>query len=247
MADSLDSRFPDVGRISVPKASDLLAEKIRDRILRGELDEGAFLPSERDLVEQTSLSRVSVREALRILEREGLIETRPGRNGGSRVRRPSEDHVRHMLSLYIRGSRVRFQSLLEVREAMEPAAAALAARNRTDSDLRALQEINARMQAADRAGDTDAFLDANVDWHMQIVNASCNELFSALLGALSEAIHDTTEIEAFDSAEVRSGTLKAHERVTEAVADGDEAAAHRRMTRHVTAASEVAHAGLQHA
>lgn len=241
MTESLDDQFSDVGRISVPKASDVLAEKIRNRILSGELDEGASLPSERELVEQTALSRVSVREALRILELEGLLETRPGRNGGSRVRRPSEAHVKHMLSLYIRGSRVRFESLLEVREAIEPAAAALAARNRTERHIYSLQEINARMEAADGAGDTEAFLGANVHWHMQIVNASRNELFSALMSALSEAIHDATEIEAFDRPQVRSDTLRAHRSVTEAIVEQDENAAQRRMARHVTAASDVAH------
>ena len=57
-----------LGRVSVPKASDVLVEQLRSRIRSGELGTGQSLPAERDLVVQTGLSRASVREALRILE-----------------------------------------------------------------------------------------------------------------------------------------------------------------------------------
>src|SRR5690606_27239204 len=72
--------------IVVPKASDVLAERLRQMILSGQIQPGHQLPAERELVKETSLSRASVREALRILELEGLIETRRGRGGGSVVR-----------------------------------------------------------------------------------------------------------------------------------------------------------------
>ena len=68
--------------IHVPKSTDVLADQLRKQILGGELAPGAPLPTERDLVLQTRLSRGSVREALRILEAEGLVSTRPGRLGG---------------------------------------------------------------------------------------------------------------------------------------------------------------------
>jgi DNA-binding transcriptional ArsR family regulator len=69
--------------LSVPKASDVLADSLRQRILSGELPTGSALPVERELAATTRLSRTAVREALRILEIEGLIEIRPGRSGGS--------------------------------------------------------------------------------------------------------------------------------------------------------------------
>ncbi|MFF0081775.1 FadR/GntR family transcriptional regulator [Streptomyces canus] len=68
--------------LAVPKASDVLAAEVRERILSGELPEGSALPPERQLVEQTGLSRATVREALRILEVEKLLRIRPGRGGG---------------------------------------------------------------------------------------------------------------------------------------------------------------------
>ena len=69
--------------VFVPKASDVLAEKLRELILSRALAEGTPLPTERELVAQSGLSRTSVREALRVLETEGLVATKAGRNGGN--------------------------------------------------------------------------------------------------------------------------------------------------------------------
>ena len=79
----------DLSPVFVPKAADVLAETLREQILNGRLGVGSLLPNERELSERAGLSRTSVREALRILEVEGLIATRTGRNGGSEVVRPT--------------------------------------------------------------------------------------------------------------------------------------------------------------
>ena len=65
-----------LGPMKVPKASDVLANELRERILSGEFAEGTALPPERDLVTQTRMSRTTVREALRILEVQGLVRIR---------------------------------------------------------------------------------------------------------------------------------------------------------------------------
>ncbi|MDT5185212.1 MAG: GntR family transcriptional regulator, transcriptional repressor for pyruvate dehydrogenase complex, partial [Mycobacterium sp.] len=62
--------------VDVPKASDVLAGQLRERILNGELAEGAPLPAERELVKQTQMSRATVREALRILEVQNLVRVK---------------------------------------------------------------------------------------------------------------------------------------------------------------------------
>src|SRR3569623_311227 len=69
--------------VFVPKASDVLAERLREMILSRGLAEGTPLPTERELVAESGLSRASVREAVRVLETEGLVLTKAGRNGGS--------------------------------------------------------------------------------------------------------------------------------------------------------------------
>src|SRR6266699_1447680 len=77
----------------VPKASDVLADDLRERILLGEFPEGTALPTERDLVAQTQMSRATVREALRILEVQGLIRIKTGRAGGAYVQKPDDESV----------------------------------------------------------------------------------------------------------------------------------------------------------
>jgi len=120
-----------VGRISAPKAADVLAGALRARIRSGEWPEGYALPAERDLSAETGLSRTSVREALRMLEVDGLIEIRAGRNGGARVRRPAGDEFTRQLELFIWGRNIAAEHLHDVREALEAMGAEGAARRRT--------------------------------------------------------------------------------------------------------------------
>src|SRR3954469_21217021 len=103
--------------MDVPKASDVLANKLRERILSGEYPEGTPLPPERELVVQTRMSRTTVREALRILEVQGLIRIKAGRAGGAFVQHPGEESVADSLDLLIRGRRIRLASVHETREA----------------------------------------------------------------------------------------------------------------------------------
>ena len=82
--------------VEVPKASDVLAGELRERILNGELAEGAPLPAERELVKQTQMSRATVREALRILEVQNLVRVKAGRAGGAFVQRPTTKSMAKM-------------------------------------------------------------------------------------------------------------------------------------------------------
>jgi DNA-binding FadR family transcriptional regulator len=225
-----------IDRLSVPKAADVLAEHLRERILGGDFQEGFQLPTERQLAESSGLSRTSVREALRILEIEGLIVTRPGRGGGSAVRRPSPDSIQRSVELFIRGHRILFRSLLETREAIEPVVAQLAARNHTAEDLANMREKQNVLEAS--FGDRNAYLAANVQWHLAVAQASHNELLTAFMTAISQAIRAGTDIETFNSDAVRTATIRAHARIMQAIANRDSEAAARRMARHVGAYSE---------
>ena len=106
--------------IVVPKASEVLAERLRNLIVQGHFSPGDMLPTERDLVVEAGLSRTSVRDALRVLESEGLITTRAGRTGGSIVTLPGRDTVARSVELFVRTHGVRLASLLECRVAIEP-------------------------------------------------------------------------------------------------------------------------------
>ena len=98
--------------IVVPKTSAVLANELRKRILNGALQPGMSLPAERDLVTQTGLSRGSVREALRTLEAEHLVTTRPGRHGGSVARQPGDDLLAKYVGLFVQGRGIALVSLL---------------------------------------------------------------------------------------------------------------------------------------
>lgn len=161
---------PRFDTLTVPKASDVLAGEVRERILSGEFTEGTALPPERQLVEQTGLSRATVREALRILEVERLLEIRPGRGGGAFVHRPGRESLANTVRLVIRGQRIRLEDLHETREAIEPACAALAARRRTDADLAELDDAHTDLVAADE--DIQRFLRANIRWHNAVARAA---------------------------------------------------------------------------
>lgn len=217
--------------VDVPKASDVLARELRERILSGELTEGVALPAERELVKQTQMSRATVREALRILEVQNLIRVKAGRAGGAFVQRPTTKSMANSVSMLIRGQQIKLADLMETREALEPFCAELAARKRTDDDLAVLDEANEGI--GDPGADLPAFLQANLDWHVGVAMASHNELLVGFMTALSQAIYTGTENAAFVDDHVRAVTARAHRSITNAIRSGDADAAGRRMRRHV--------------
>jgi DNA-binding FadR family transcriptional regulator len=222
--------------IHVPKSSDVLADQLRRQILGGMLAAGAALPAERDLVAQTGLSRGSVREALRILEAEGLVSTRPGRLGGSVARRPGDESLAKYIHLFVHGRGISLKALLQTREAIEPSLARLAALNRSDEALAALVQATERVENA--YADVPLYLAENVKWHCAIATASRNELLRAFMVAISSTIYKASAIENFATEDVRRVVIKAHRRILDAIAAGDGAAAERRMARHLAALRE---------
>jgi DNA-binding FadR family transcriptional regulator len=221
--------------MQVPKASDVLADDLRERILRGDFPEGTALPPERELVTQTGMSRTTVREALRILEVQGLVRIKTGRAGGAFIARPGQESIASTVNLLIRGRQIRMAALLETREAVEPACAQLAAVHRTEEDLGALDRANVAIAADGALAD---FLQANVDWHVAVAVASHNELLTGFMLALSRAIYTATDNQTFVDADVRKTTVQAHRSITDAIKKRDAGAAVRRMQRHVHAYAE---------
>lgn len=222
-------------QVAASKVAGLLADLLRERILGGELPEGAGLPTERDLGGQAGVSRASVREALRILEGEGLISTRVGRNGGSSVARPTSATIERSVGLFIRGQRIRFEAVLETRSAIEPASARFAALHRTDDDLRELERCHDALERAVYSDDVAAYVRANLDWHVQVVRAGRNELLIAFISAVAQPVYETGVAEGFDAPAVRQAVVLAHRRVMDAIRARDGDAAARRMARHVGA------------
>ena len=219
-----------IGRVHGRKSYQALADHLREQILGGHIPEGSPLPNERDLGGSTGLSRGSVREALRMLEVEGLLSIKPGRNGGSTIRLPASDGVSRSLGAYVRAQQIPFDAVLETREALEPQLAALAAIRRTEADLDA---IAAASEAVAPAGiDKAAFITANSRWHWAVAQASQNRLLVAVVAACGKLLH-LSNIEGFVSPEVQAAVVKAHAGIEAAIRAGDPEAAQRRMLRHI--------------
>ena len=224
----------DLGPIQVPDAPEVLASLLRAKILSGQLQEGTVLPPERALMEQTRLSRPTVRESLRILQLQGLIVRRRGRNGGPVIARPAAEDVVGWLDLYLQGRRLDTAVLLEAREIIEPWCAALAAERRSEAEMDEVRLSNERMREA-MGGDLSAYLQANLAWHIAVADASHNELLAALMHALSKTVLRETGGEHFNTPDIRAAAVRAHDLVTRAIEAGDAAAARRRMARHLHA------------
>lgn len=216
----------------LPPRSANLADSLRKRIISGEFSVNQPLPSERELMEQFGAARATVREALRVLGAEGLTDVRRGRNGGSYVKAPGTEAVKRSVELFVSGNDVKLSDLVAVRELIEPVAAGLAAKNRTEEDLARLLDLC--FQGEKTFEDLDAFSKINVDWHLAVVHASGNMLFDAFMASVTPMLHTATNMEEFH-VEIRKIVVSTHWQIFWAIRDGDAEAAERRMGRHVGA------------
>ena len=241
---SQSDALEDLAAIEVPKSSQVLAGRLQEQILSGVYSHGANLPTERELVTATSLSRGSVREALRILEAQGLVTTRAGRYGGSVVSRPTDALLENQISLFARGANVSVQALVETRQALTPMIAYLAAINRTQEDLEILQAISKRLETAAQRN-VARFLELNADWHRALADASHNELLKIFAASIAGLMREVSQIKNFASPNVRRLTVHAHQRILDAIEVRDGETARRRAEKHVAAYARELEAALK--
>lgn len=218
----------------VPMSS-ALAEQLHRSIIGGDLSIGKSMPTERELMIKYGVSRATVREALRSLRAQDLIEVRRGRNGGSFVLGPSPEMIVRPLNQLIGGQGFRLVDLVYAREAIEPAAAAQAASYRTEEGLEELQRLTE--ECASAIYDQAEFETANLRWHLGLAKASGNMLFIGFLTAISTAMHTATAFEEFDLS-TREAVVGIHWMIYAAIRDRDPIAAHRRTSRHLSAYRE---------
>lgn len=234
MADKTETAEADLfGRVErEPRLSDKVAEMMRETIIGRQLAPGTPLPSERELGEQFGVSRTVIREAVRALAAKGIVEVRTG--SGLRVASVDETTALESLTWYIRGGQIEYAYVHEVRSAIEVEMAGLAAERRTDDQLRALQAAHKRFQAV--LDDVEEATLADVEFHGLIAKATQNELFSALLGSIGEAlIHIRRETLAVGSGKK---TVAAHAKILAAIKLGNAVAARDAMREHLSTVKE---------
>jgi GntR family transcriptional repressor for pyruvate dehydrogenase complex len=161
--------------------------QIEQRVLTGDLKVGDQLPSERELGQQFGVSRTAIREAVKTLHQKGLVDVQVGRgtfitNGASRL-------MRHSLDLMLKiGHSEGSAHLVEIREILEPEIAALAASRAKAEHLKALREAVATMDAA--LNDADAFIEADLDFHLALAEATQNPLMLTLLDSIVDVLRE---------------------------------------------------------
>lgn len=210
-----------------------VADALLDRIVAGDLDVGAALPSEAEIGDTYDVSRVTVREALRILTTQGIIHVTSGIGS---VVNPVERWQSLALILRYRSARgddgdVAIQ-LIAVRRMFETEAAALAAERISDGALAELETCIDVMRAASAERDVDAFVTADLRFHDIILRSSGNvflaALFEPLTRVLAERRAQTSRVP-----QIQTHAIAEHEGVLDALRGRDAVRARAAMDRHM--------------
>jgi GntR family transcriptional repressor for pyruvate dehydrogenase complex len=235
MKKNLLERASTFARLHIPKASELLAQRLRGAILRKDLAEGAPLPTEKELVEQLGVSRATVREGLRLLEADGLIATRPGRGGGTVVRRPPASGHTRALALLLQFAGTTLGELLEARRVIEPACARLAAGRVRPDQLVEMERLIEEMRAS--TGEPLAYLTQQVRFHLLIAHAAGNNVLRIYATSLAELTHEQMVHVPFTREDLEAGTVGCAA-ILEALAQRDGEWAARRLQKHLSAVEQ---------
>lgn len=215
--------------IQLGRIYEKIVEQVERRILTGELKIGDQLPPERELAQQFAVSRTAVREAVKALHQKGLVDVQPGR--GTFVTNGTSQAMRHSLSLLLKiGQADGSKELVEVREILEPEIAALAAARANDDQIGAMREAVQMMDAA--LNDADTFIEADLDFHLTLGEATQN----ALIPTLIDSIVDLLREQRMRIFRVQGGPERGqfhHKRILEAIIRRDPKAAREAMRAHL--------------
>jgi GntR family transcriptional repressor for pyruvate dehydrogenase complex len=211
-----------------------VVERLREFIDVQQLKPGDRLMSEREITERLGVSRTSVRQALTALRVLGMVEIRHG-DGIYLLRSPAD--LIPSLALEVLHSAADHPMIWEVREGLEPQAARLAARRRTDSDLAAMAEALEAMEASIAEGGEGVVADRH--FHNSIIDAAREALLRQLYDELAEAINRTSEA-SLSEAGRPALSLEAHVSVYEAIRHRDEDLADRNMRAQLVRCSRSA-------
>jgi DNA-binding FadR family transcriptional regulator len=222
--------------VRVPKAAELIAADIRRQIVSGEVGEGDPLPNEADLVSMYGVSRPTLREALRMLEADGLIEVKRGVHGGPRVRLPDVTVTARHAALLLQMRGTTLEDLVEARLILEPAAVRRLAERASAADVKALREAH------------QAELDVGADWEanahqatlfhariVELVGSQTLTLLNELLVGIQDIQNRTVvhRLEPGDAGRVVGSARRAHAELVDLIERGEVVEAEAAWTRHL--------------
>jgi GntR family transcriptional regulator, transcriptional repressor for pyruvate dehydrogenase complex len=215
-----------------PKAAMLVAQRIVRDIVRAGLRPGDLLPPERAMLETYETGRGTLREALRLLEFQGVIALKPGPGGGPILMNPAASHLAGTLQLVMQLNQAPYEEILAARAVLEPVVAGLAAERISAESLAELAASVARMR--EHLDDSGRFRDSGRRFHEVIAWSSGNALFGYLVDALL-GILDGTVIGTDAPGDRRAAILRSHEEIHAAIAGHDGGLAGERMREHIEA------------
>jgi GntR family transcriptional repressor for pyruvate dehydrogenase complex len=235
-------------RIPQHRVAESVAAELRARILSEPPDSAADteayrLPTQDQLVREFGVSYPSIREAIRILETEGLVTVRRGSLGGAEAHRPDESSAAYHIGLALQGSRVTLRDLADGLQLLEPVCAAECAR-RDDRATAVVPALRANVEAsAALVGDGVAFTRTAREFHDLVVastpNATVRHLIASLV-ALWSAQEETwaealTARGEYPSAAEAGDVVRVHRRLTEEIEAGNVEEARRIARSHLAA------------
>ena len=207
------------------KASERVAQDIvRDIVLRG-LGTGDRLPLEAAMVEEYGVSRTSLREALRLLEMQGLISLKPGPGGGPVVGTVEPSHLARTAALYFHLGAATYDDIMRTQVLMESSCARLAALNPEREAFMApwLEQV--------LPDDTPAYRDLTTGFHGAVYQAAANPVLSLLTQAVTHIVTQHVVV-SMDPIELRGVIVDEHSNLASVIASGDADGAERMMAAH---------------
>src|SRR5579864_8085856 len=211
-----------------------IVQQIEESIVKGELKPGDQLPAERDLAQRFGVSRTAVREAVKALREKGLVEAYSGR--GTFITDGTTQAVRQSLDLMVKiGQPEGSNHLAEVRAILEPEIAALAAARIQDAEVTTMREAVAVMDKAFQ--DPDAYIEADLDFHLALAEGAGNPLILSLLDSIVGLLREQ-RLKIF---KVPGGPERGqvhHKRILDAVERHDSEEARATMRAHLSQVSQ---------
>jgi DNA-binding FadR family transcriptional regulator len=223
----------------IPKVAEIIAGRIRRRIVTGELAPGQNLPTEAQLIETFDVSRPTIREAIRILEFEELISVSRGSRGGAKVREQGPSFVTRAMGIALQSSGVSLGDLYRARSMIEPVAARQAALDRPVEAARTLREHTAGSHEALKTA--NVIPERNAEFHLLLVEQCGNDTLALVARALAGVVqrhHRLAHSEPVgDDGETGRRraflNLKSQEKLADLIEAGDAAGAEDHWRRHM--------------
>ena len=223
-----------------------VAAVLRQGIIDGDFQDGDLLPKEDELLASFRVSRQSVRDAMRILETEGLVTVRRGNAGGAVVHAPRPDFAAYMFSLVLANRGTTCADLALALESLEPTCAAMCAEREDRAE--AVVPILARhlQELADTLNEQEQFTIVGRNFHQALVDLCGSDTLALIIGTLetlwsAQAARWAGQVASesrYPSMEHRHEVLEAHKRIIAAIDKGDPEKARSISRRHLRAAQQ---------